>query len=1314
MVTSVLCLSPAGLAASNEAWRSSSDTHLPSAPGPSAVASSPSAPAAPATVGYPEYPSLSPDGQTLVFSWGGDLWAVPTSGGAASRITVHPGEERRSTFSPDGTTLAFESTRDGTRNIYTCSLLSTPTGLVASAPVRITASDRPHALGTFTRDGKALLLSGTFEPTIYRTTRIYRVELTGSTNPTLAAGVAGGLISKVSEAFGGAPRMAADGSILFQRGSCPPQRPKYRGSGSLEVWRLTPAGAFEKLSNSPGNNFDAWPLPDGSFVFISSRDGQNNLYRAGPQGESAQPARQLTNFTPTAEERSIAAGVRDLAVSLDGRVAVFAVWDKLYRLDLTNASAKPEPITITAGADDATLDIQRVVADKDVTETALSPDGKTIALIARGEVFVRATAEGLPTRRVTFTTGRERDLAWSPDGRVLYFASDDPGLTSTGTSDPDAVVKNLGKYAIYAASVELAREDLDPKKPADADKPADKSTEKSDKPETPTADPKADPAKDEPKSDSPADKATDKKADGPTDDKKSDAAAKPAARKPKRPDFGKRWSEALRFTIEPVVNIDADARHPVPSPDARALLFTQGLGDLVLMNLESGAKVTVLESWDDAEAVWAPDSRHIVYSVSDLDFNSDIWLLDTGGADHLEDPTPFTPINLTRHPDLDYSPRLSADGKVLTFLSERGDRRDQTDVYQVYLDRDLEGMTAYERDEYVKKSADAASKRKPVETPLFALKRDAVAKRLEAEAAAKADSASKPDADAKPDADKPAEIAADKSSDKPTDAPARPRASRPKPEKLKLDADDAYLRIRRLGAASGSKSNLAVTPGADRVLFSTSVDGEPALVSVDHKGQDRKVLQAGPVSDVSMSLTGDRAAFIRQGQASSVPTKGGKVDALPIDAPMVIDVRAQQQQKFLEAARTFGDRHYHPTHKGLDWPALTRRYLPLAVATRTSSAFNRVLDHLFDELDGSHTGASGGPAYSAAPPGTGYLGVRTRPVPGGFEIVSILPESPATHKNSRLRAGDVILGIDGKRLATDDAALPAIDLDTALMGRAGRETLVELHRAKSADDASDKPASDKSTSDKAASDKPSAKPAPASPFIVIIPISGAQLTQLSYQEEVRVRRATVEKLSQGRLGYLHIRSMSEPEVREFERDLYAAAHGKEGLIIDVRDNGGGSTADILLSSLTAPNHAYTAPRGVDLKTVPRDAYPRDRRLIYAWTRPLNVLINQHSFSNAEIFAHAIKTTKRGRLVGTATFGGVISTGAFTLIDGTSIRMPFRGWYLADGTDLENNGAKPDVPVPQTPQDEAAGKDAQLEAAVTDLLSQLGQTSSAKP
>ena len=168
-----------------------------------------------------------------------------------------------------------------------------------------------------------------------------------------------------------------------------------------------------------------------------------------------------------------------------------------------------------------------------------------------------------------------------------------------------------------------------------------------------------------------------------------------------------------------------------------------------------------------------------------------------------------------------------------------------------------------------------------------------------------------------------------------------------------------------------------------------------------------------------------------------------------------------------------------------------------------------------------------------------------------------------------------------------------MDFIAALAGRAGKETLLELDRA------------DKSRSK----------------MLIIVPTSNGEDSTLRYRHEVARRREIVEKASGGRLGYLHIRGMDQASVLEFERDLYAAANGKDGLIIDVRDNGGGSTADILLSSLTAPRHAYTANRGVDVSSVPKDAYPRDRRLIYGYSRPINVLINENSYSNAEIFAH---------------------------------------------------------------------------------------------
>jgi tricorn protease len=310
----------------------------------------------------------------------------------------------------------------------------------------------------------------------------------------------------------------------------------------------------------------------------------------------------------------------------------------------------------------------------------------------------------------------------------------------------------------------------------------------------------------------------------------------------------------------------------------------------------------------------------------------------------------------------------------------------------------------------------------------------------------------------------------------------------------------------------------------------------------------------------------------------------------------------------------------------------------------------------------------------------GYLGIDFKPVLGGFEVTRVIANAPADRNVSRLAPGDVIRAVNGAPLAAP-GAMPSTDLLAALQGTVGQETLLDLAPR--------------------AGQKPEAS---ATRHVLITPISAATDGVLRYQDSVIENARKVREWSGGRLGYLHIRGMDLASARDFERDLFAAAQGKDGLLIDVRDNGGGSTADILLSSLTAPRHATTFARGQDLNTLPNDAYPRDRRLIYGYSRPISVLINQNSFSNAEIFAHAIKTIGRGKLVGTATFGGVISTGSYGLIDGTTIRTPFRGWWLPGDVDMENNGAKPDVPVPQNPEDEASGEDRQLEAAVKELLS----------
>ncbi|MCX7008384.1 MAG: S41 family peptidase, partial [Kiritimatiellaeota bacterium] len=200
---------------------------------------------------------------------------------------------------------------------------------------------------------------------------------------------------------------------------------------------------------------------------------------------------------------------------------------------------------------------------------------------------------------------------------------------------------------------------------------------------------------------------------------------------------------------------------------------------------------------------------------------------------------------------------------------------------------------------------------------------------------------------------------------------------------------------------------------------------------------------------------------------------------------------------------------------------------------------------------------------------------------------------------------------------------------------------------------------------------------------------------------VHGNRKRVGVMSGERLGYLHIERMTLPSLRQFEQEVYAEGVGKDGLVIDVRNNPGGFISDKLLAILCHPYHAMTVPRDGEL------SYPAAYLGRVVYNKPIVVLCNQNSASNAEIFSRAIQTLKRGKLVGVPTYGAVISTPDRQLLDLGTIRLPTRGWYgLNDGEDMELNGGIPDVIVWPQPGEHAAGQDTQLEKAVQVLQDEI--------
>ncbi len=1171
-----------------------------------------------ATVDLPRFPSISPDGSRVCFTWRGDLWTASTTGGLALRLTTHTHDDLQSAFSPDGKKIAFSSSRAGGNNLFTVNT-------DGSELKQVTFGDRPLALSQWGMDaaGKPLLyFTGRIDPDPFAVFRPYTVP------------VEGGDITRINDALGSYPVASPDGTkVLFGRGTTGWNRRGYRGSDNRDVWLYErAANKFTKLTQHDGNDGKArWAGSDG-FVFLSDRPATAgmkgstlNLFRNNI-GTADTDAKPLTTFTDH--------DIDDFDVTSDGKTVVFSRWNHLYTLDLSKPGATPVELMLTAADDEADRyrfqDLSRAAS-----EAALSPDGKAMAVIVYGELYVKATEGKLPARRVSMAAGRKRNPAWSPDGSRLYYASDE-----TGTD------------AIYVATVKAVRSELK-KKPTT----------------TPSTHPTSQPAE-EPEPFGAAGKSTtDELVAGdlaaPVD---SDVVADQA--RPRRGGGGaggapltpgaagtglatraaaavaetSRWGEAINFTVRRVIGTPAGERDPQVSPDGRYLTFRQGLGKLVVMDAQTHTTRTLVDGWSDALSwKFSPNSRYIAYVTEDINNNADICLTPVDGS--------AAPVNISQHPDNDGGMCFSADGKILAFLSNR--QGAETQVYAVNLDKELDAFNALEADAYFKDAAAAVKKRTPP-----AANKHKPTSRPTPPTPPTATTASTEPATTEPAATEPA------TTEPATTEPSTDvKATDYKP----ADLADAWQRVRKVTSMPGGVSGLVLSPAGDKYFFGASAGGTRATFSLGREGGEPTRL-AADVGLLEPTLSGDAITVIDAGRAGQMKLPAGDLEYTDIAERLKIDLTALNKQKFLEATRILGQQYYDPAMGGTDWPALTRMYFPLAASVRTAEEFDFVANKLVGELNGSHLGISSPPAAPnpLAQP-QGRLGTMTKHAASesGYEVLSVLPDSPADRAASKLLVGDIITTVDG------EPADPVRPLESLLAGKADREVLLSLKRAGKGLE------------------------------LLITPTSAEAIAGIAYNNFRLAMLKKVEALSGGRLGYIHIQGMSQASLEVYKRDLYAACHGKSGMIIDVRYNGGGSTADLLLASIMVTPHAYTTPRGADPSV--HTGYPDDRLYIPRYSGPINMLCNERSFSNAEIISHAFKTLKRGTLVGNTTAGGVISTGAATLVDGTSVRTPGRGWFTPDGVNMELHGAVPDILVLQMPEEEAAGSDAQLEAAVADLL-----------
>jgi len=436
------------------------------------------------------------------------------------------------------------------------------------------------------------------------------------------------------------------------------------------------------------------------------------------------------------------------------------------------------------------------------------------------------------------------------------------------------------------------------------------------------------------------------------------------------------------------------------------------------------------------------------------------------------------------------------------------------------------------------------------------------------------------------------------------------------------------------------------------------------LWSIDLRKKEQKMVSKLGIDGSDLVKDKDGKIYILGNSMQSLDPSSDKLKPISFKAEYTVDVAAEREGMFDHIYKQIQKRFYNLNMHGVDWDAMTKAYRKFLPHIDNNYDFAEMESELLGELNVSHTGSgyygSGVKGESTANLGLLYdFNFDGK----GLKIDEVVEKGPFNNKNSKVKAGDIIEKINGEEITPDK------DYTQLLNGITGKKTLVSLYS----------PGSGQRWEE------------------VVLPISNGTMSELMYQRWIKQRAADVKRWSNGRLGYVHIRSMADASYRDIYSDILGKYNNCDGIVIDIRFNGGGRLHEDIEVLFSGKKYLTQVVRGRKAADMP------SRR----WNKPSIMVQCEACYSNAHGTPWVYKHTGIGKLVGMPVPGTMTSVNWETLQDPTLyFGTPVVGYQLSDGSYLENKQLEPDIKVANSPETLVKGEDTQLKVAVDELLKEI--------